>query len=77
VGANFLEDWDGQSALELARHIHSSTMGNPGDIGIAEATDLIAFLLRENKIPAGNSDLSVDPRVLAGIRMDEQNPAAK
>jgi hypothetical protein len=77
VGANFLEDWDGQSALELARHIHSSTMGNPGDIGIAEATDLIAFLLQENQIPAGNSDLSVDPRVLAGIRIEEQNPAAK
>jgi hypothetical protein len=47
VGTNFLEDWDGQSALDLARHIHSSTMGNPGDIGIAEATDLIAFILRE------------------------------
>ena len=77
VGTNFLEDWDGQSALELARHIHSSTMGNPGDIGIAEATDLIAFLLQENQIPAGNSDLSVDPRVLAGIRIEEQNPAAK
>ena len=47
VGSRFLEDWDGQSALDLARHIHSSTMGNPGDIGIAEATDLIAFILRE------------------------------
>ena len=77
VGANFLEDWDGHSALELARHIHSSTMGQPGDISIAEATDLIAFILRENEIPAGSSDLPADRRTLAGIRMDAQNPAAK
>ena len=77
VGTNFLEDWDGQSALALARHIHSMPMGNPGDIGIAEATDLIAFILRENNIPAGSSDLPADRFALARIRMDAQNPAAK
>jgi hypothetical protein len=77
VGSHFMADWDGQSALELARHIHSSTMGNPGDIGIAEATDLIAFILRENEIPAGSSDLPTDQHALARIRIDAQNPAAK
>jgi mono/diheme cytochrome c family protein len=77
VGADFLEDWNGQSALDLARHIHSGPMGNPGDIRIAEATDLIAFILRENEIPAGSSDLPADRHVLARIRMDAQNPAAK
>ena len=77
VGANFLADWDGQSALALARHIHSGPMGNPGDIRMAEATELIAYILRENKIPAGSSDLSSDQHALARIRLDALNPAGK
>ena len=77
VGANFLQDWDGQSALALARHIHSSPMGRPGDIRLVEATELIAYILRENSIPAGGSDLSADPRALARIRMDALNPAGR
>jgi hypothetical protein len=77
VGADFLEDWNGQSALDLARHIHSGPMGNPGDIRLAEAADLIAFILRENEIPAGSGDLPADRYALARIRMDAQNPAAK
>jgi hypothetical protein len=77
VGESFLSDWDGQSALALARHIHSSTMGNPGDIRLAEATELIAYILRENKIPAGSSDLSSDQHALARIRLDALNSAGK
>jgi hypothetical protein len=77
VGNDFMMDWDGQSALALVRHIHSMQISNRDDIGIVEATDLTAFILRENKIPAGSSDLPVDRHVLAGIRLDAQNPDAK
>ena len=77
VGAIFMADWDKQSALVLARHMHANTMSNPGDIRIVEATDLIAYILRENGVPAGSSDLPTDLHALARIRMDAQNPAAK
>ena len=76
-GATFMADWDKQSALTLARHMHANTMSNPGDINIKEAVDLIAYILRENDVPAGNSDLPTDRHTLAAIRMDAQNPAAK
>jgi hypothetical protein len=77
AGSHFMMDWDGQSALDLARHMHATTMDSPGDIGIVEATELIAFILRENEIPAGSIDLPVDQRVLARIRVDALNPDAK
>lgn len=77
VGASFMADWDGQSVLKLARHIHASTMTSPGDIGPAEARDLVAYILKENNVPAGSSDLPADQHALAGIRIDAQNPAAK
>ena len=74
AGSHFMVDWDGYSVLELVRHMHSMPIGNPGDVGIMEATDLSAFILRENKIPSGNGDLSLDRHVLAGMRMDAQKP---
>ena len=77
AGSDFMTDWDGKSVLQLVRHMHSMPMGGSNDIGLVEATELTAFLLRENGIPAGNSDLPADRRVLAGIRIDMRNPAAK
>jgi hypothetical protein len=77
AGSDFMTNWEGQSTLDLVRKIHSMPIGGPDDIGIVEATDLIAFILRENKIPEGSSDLPVDQRALAGIRIDSQKPDAK
>jgi hypothetical protein len=77
AGPHFMADWDQQSVLDLVRHLHGDTMSPPDDIGIVEATELTAFILRENGVPAGSSDLPVDRRVLAGIRVDELNPEAK
>jgi mono/diheme cytochrome c family protein len=77
AGSHFMLNWDGQSALDLIRHIHAMPNGDPGDIGMAEATDLVAFILRENGFPAGSSDLPADRRVLAGIRIDALKPDTK
>ncbi len=77
AGSDFMTTWEGQSALDLMGKIHSMPIGRPDDIGIVEATELIAFILRENKIPEGSSDLPMDLRALAGIRIDSQKPDAK
>lgn len=77
VGSDFMTDWDGHSVLALVRHIHPQQISNRDDIGLVEATELTAFILRENGIPAGKSDLPAAPHVLAGIRMDARNPAGK
>lgn len=77
AGSDFMSDWDGKSVLELVRHIHSMPIGGSNDIGLAEATDLTAFILRQNNIPAGSSELPADRHLLAGIRIDAQKPGAK
>ena len=79
--ANFINEpglqANGDNLLVETEASGPPTVGNPGDIGIAEATDLIAFILRENEIPAGSSDLPTDRYALARIRIDAQNPARK
>src|ERR1700685_3975969 len=37
VGSDFMTTWEGQSALDLVRQIHAVPIGDPNDIGIAEA----------------------------------------
>ena len=34
AGGHFMMDWDGQSALDLVRHMHAMPIGDPDDIGI-------------------------------------------
>jgi hypothetical protein len=76
-GTDFMTTWNRQPLLDLVLQMHSAPMGGPDDISMAEATDLTAYFLRENGIPAGSSDLPVDKRALAGIRMDAEPPEAK
>lgn len=77
AGSDFMSDWDGRSLLTLVRHMHSMPIGGSRDIGLVEATELAAFLLRENGIPAGSRDLPADQHLLAGIRIDARNPGGK
>jgi hypothetical protein len=76
-GTDFMTTWNRQSLLDLVLQMHSAPMGGPDDISMAEATDLTAYFLRQNGIPAGGSDLPLDKRALAGIRMDAEPPEAK
>ena len=77
AGSRFMEDWDRQSVLDLMRHMHATPMDSPGDIGMVESAELTAFILQQNEIPAGSSDLPVDPGVLTRIRVDALKPEAR
>jgi hypothetical protein len=68
--------WETQSVADLVTRIHSTMpMDNPGALSISSTTDLVAYLLQQNKMPAGNTDLPADLGILSQIRIDAEIPS--
>ncbi len=57
-GGHFMADWETQSIADLVQRIHNTMpMDNPGALSTASSTDVVAYLLSQNKIPAGDTEL--------------------
>ena len=75
-GAHFTANWDGQTVSDLVHRIYTTMpMDNPGHLNIATATDLVAFLLASNQMPAGGAELPGDPPGQSQIRINTNKPA--
>jgi len=75
-GSNFMADWETESVADLVTRIHSTMpMDNPGALSISSATDLVAYLLQQNQMAAGNTDLPADLGILSQIRIDAEKPS--
>jgi mono/diheme cytochrome c family protein len=75
AGSAFLGNWNGQSLIDLHQRI-KTTM--PSDsIGIYDAkfiTDVVAFVLKANGFPAGNSELPSADDTLKAIVIRASRP---
>jgi len=61
AGAGFLGAWDTRSLADLVDKIqHTMPATNPGTLSRAQATDLVAHLLRANAFSAGPAELRAD-----------------
>ncbi len=61
TGVDFLGSWDKMSIADLVEKISTSMPSNsPGSLSRDQATDLVAFILKSNKFPAGPSELASD-----------------
>lgn len=70
TGAVFLT-WQGRSLGELLAFLQDKMPKNdPGSLTAKEYADVIAYLLKLNKMPAGRADLPADAKVLRGINID-------
>lgn len=69
-GPQFMQKYGGRSVLELFE-ITRTTMptANPGSLPPQTYAALVAFMLQENAIVAGNAELPADPRQLAGMQV--------
>jgi cytochrome c len=77
AGSNFMSNWNGENVGDLVDRIHSSMPADdPGKLSLASATDLAAFILASNQIPAGANELPHDTQLLAQIRIDALKPGA-
>lgn len=59
TGPEFLLSWGGQPALGLFTLIRTTMpQGSPASLKRQEYADVLAYLLRENGLPAGSTELS-------------------
>jgi len=70
TGAVFLT-WQGRSLGELLAFLQEKMPKNdPGSLTAKEYADVMAYLLKLNKMPAGRVDLPADAKALRGINID-------
>jgi mono/diheme cytochrome c family protein len=61
AGADFLRAWDTRPLFDLVDKIEKTMPAtNPGTLTRAQATDLVAHLLKASAFPSGSADLSGD-----------------
>lgn len=73
-GDHFMVNWDSQSVSDFVRRIHINPGDQSSDMDIVTATDLVAYILARNNVPAGTAELPADRMVQAQIRWDQVKP---
>jgi mono/diheme cytochrome c family protein len=72
AGPDFTSNWTGQPLAALFDKIHTSMPADqPGTLTEQQTADLIAFLLRSNKFPAGQTELPAVSDRLKQILFDK------
>jgi len=75
AGTEFSGNWDDLSLNDLAERIRvSMPQDNPQSLSRDQVADLIALILKANKMPAGQSDLPVQPDALKAIKYKAIKP---
>jgi|SRR5690606_24939682 len=70
------EHWQGQSLGALFRFVSSNMpFSAPGSLAAEEYLDVVAFVLRSNGYPAGDTALVADAAIIDPVLLDAQPPA--
>jgi mono/diheme cytochrome c family protein len=69
AGSEFTMNWNDQPLSDLFEKMQTSMPADkPGTLSAKENADILAYILRENRLPAGSSDLPADPAQLKQIK---------
>jgi S-disulfanyl-L-cysteine oxidoreductase SoxD len=72
-GSHFMADWEQQSVNDLMERVHTTMpLDDPGKLNTQSSTDVVAYLLQQNGMPAGNAPMA--PGLLTTIRIDPNKP---
>jgi mono/diheme cytochrome c family protein len=75
TGAAFRMAWGNRSAYELWEQIRTSMpQDSPGSLSPREYADIVAYLLKLNKLPAGPSDLPSEAEQLKPLTIRVPGP---
>lgn len=67
----FVTKWNGKSLSELLQYLRDQMPKNePGSLAAEEYADVLAYILKLNRMPAGDADLAADVNELKSIRID-------
>jgi mono/diheme cytochrome c family protein len=71
AGADFKNNWNGESVDDLFEKIQATMPGDrPGQLSREENADILAYLLSANGFPAGEKVLASDAAALGKIRFE-------
>jgi mono/diheme cytochrome c family protein len=71
AGQDFTMNWNGQPLGELFERIQTSMPADhPGTLSRAVNADIVAYILKANKLPAGKKELPVDADALKQIQFE-------
>lgn len=69
--AAFTTKWNGKALSDLLQYIRDQMPKNePGTLTAEEYADVLAYLLRLNRMPAGDTDLPADADSVKSIRIE-------
>ncbi|HTR47446.1 MAG TPA: PQQ-binding-like beta-propeller repeat protein [Verrucomicrobiae bacterium] len=69
-GLTFSNNWGGKTADTLFTYISTKMPpANPGQLGPEATAQIIAYMLQENRIQAGQAQLPADPKALASMQI--------
>jgi mono/diheme cytochrome c family protein len=76
VGLEFLGNWNSLSLGDLFDRIHATMPADaPGSLSPQDTADVIAYVLKLNKYPAGEKELPNDMSALGQVKIEGQPPA--
>ncbi|MGA3185503.1 MAG: cytochrome c [Bryobacteraceae bacterium] len=71
AGSDFTANWNGMSVGELFEKIQDSMPADrPGQLSKERNADILAYMLKVNKFPAGSQELPASADALKNIRFD-------
>ena len=74
-GAHFMADWETQTIADLVQRVHGTMpLDDPGKLNAESATAVVAYLLQQNGMPAGNAELN--DLTATQARIDAQKPGS-
>jgi len=74
-GPHFMANWEHESVNGLMERIHNTMpLHNPGALDAPKATDVAAYLMQQNGMPAGDKPMT--PGMLFSIRIDPVKPGS-
>ena len=75
AGGTFGQRWDGATLKKLFERVQDMPPGDPAKrLTDQRCVDVLAFLLRENGMPAGTAAMDADTTALAGITFSATKP---
>ena len=76
VGSEFGGNWDDLSLGDLADRLRiSMPQDNPQSLSREQVADLVSVILKGNRVPAGTTDLPIQPEYLRMIKYKANKPS--
>jgi mono/diheme cytochrome c family protein len=78
AGGEFLANWNELTVGDLFERVRTTMpIGRPGKLSRQVNADIIAYMLKANKFPAGQTEMARETEVLKQIRISSEKPDTK